>query len=265
MKNFIFACILTSVLACSKPVQLDLPKYEPKLTVEFYLEEGRPIKCWLQESLNYTDSRIINPIQDAMVLLKYGNVTDTLKNVFYFDSLYSKVYNYFTPKLFKVEENLEYQLLIVDKAGRELTAKTTYKKPIKIDTIVYDFNQNNEARIGLVFSDPATEVNFYRIVAIPADTIITEDETWSFNIIDNSFNGIKFSFFTGFAFERGREIKARLYNLDKAHYDFHQSTSNARQSNFNPFGQPAPIISNVKGGHGIFTILSYDEVKVKIE
>jgi hypothetical protein len=39
----------------------------------------------------------------------------------------------------------------------------------------------------------------------------------------------------------------------------------ARQSNFNPFGQPAPIKSNVNGGLGIFTALSYAEIELEIE
>jgi hypothetical protein len=53
--------------------------------------------------------------------------------------------------------------------------------------------------------------------------------------------------------------------LDPKHYEFTESVSTARQSNFNPFGQPAPLRGNIIGGHGIFTVLSYDEGIVKIE
>jgi hypothetical protein len=251
--------------SCSKTLDLDLPKYEPKLSVEFYLEEGKPLRCLLQESLNYTDERLIELVEGATVILKYGNIVDTLRNDSYVDAVFQKAYNYYNPKLFVMRDNIEYQLYIKDRQGREMTSSTISIPRIKIDSAVYDFNQDGDARVGLIFTDPGQSKNYYRIVAYPADTTVSEEETWSFNLTDNSFNGQRFSFFTGYAFEKNTSVVARLYNLDSYHYIFEQSVSTARQSNFNPFGQPSPIISNVVGGHGIFTILRYDEIIVDID
>lgn len=265
MKGFLFACLILLFAACSQDITLDLPVYEPRLTVEFYLEEGQPLRCFLQESLNYTDQRIINLIDGATVILKYKDQADTLQQGVFVDPLFNKVYNYSNPKIFYPEPNVEYQLYIKDIQGRELFSTARYIEPVKIDSIAYDFNQDGEARIGLVFDDPKAQANFYRIVAFPADTVITEDETWDFRLSDNSFNGNRFSFFTGFAFKKGRKVTARLYNLDPKHDEFTESVSLARQSNFNPFGQPAPIRGNIIGGHGIFTVLSYDELLITLD
>lgn len=265
MRVLFFVISTFLFFSCSKTLELDLPEYEDKLTVEFYLEDGKPIRCFLQESLKYTDERIINLVEGATVLLKYGNQVDTLQNRISIDSTFNKVFNYSIPKIFRVDRNLEYQLYVTDREGRELLATARASLPVKIDSTVVDFNDNGEARLGLVFNDPAQVVNYYRIVAFPADTVATEENTWSFILTDNAFNGQKFSFFTGYAFDKGRLVMARLYSLDKAHYDFEQSVSTARQSNFNPFGQPAPIVSNVIGGHGIFTVLNYDEVLMNIQ
>lgn len=264
MKNIVYSLVFLLFVACSQDIDLDLPTYEPRLTIEFYLEEGRPIRAFLQESLNYTDERIINTMEGATVILRYKNQMDTLQNRIFIDSAFNKVYNYFNPKIFYPEHNVDYHLYVKDKQGRELFSTARYSDPVKIDSIAYDFNQEGEARIGLVFTDPREKINFYRIVAFPADTVITEDETWDFSLSDNSFNGDRFSFFTGFTFKNGRKVIARLYNLDPKHNEFAESVSTARQSNFNPFGQPAPLRGNIIGGHGIFTILSYDEVLVTL-
>lgn len=266
MKYLIISILSISLLSsCSQSLDLNLPMYEPKLTVEFYLENGKPLRCLLQESLNYTDQRLVNWIDDAIVLLKYGDQVDTLQNNLYLDTLFDKAYNYYNPKIFEAKTNVTYTLYIKDKQGRELSSTTKYTEPIKIDSTLYDFNSEDEARVGLVFSDPAQSINFYQIVALPADTVVTEEDTWDFSLEDNSFNGLRFSFFTGYSFERNRTVVARLYNLDSEYHAYLQSVSIARESNFNPFGQPAPIRSNIIGGLGIFTVLSYDEVRVMVK
>lgn len=264
MKSHLFGCLLL-LSSCSQTVELNLPKYTPKLTVEFYLENGKPLRCLLQESLNYTDDRIINLVENAVVTLTYNGIIDTLQNTFFLDSAFNKIYNYYNPKILTLQTGVEYRLYIRDKEGKELFGSASYVHPVKIDTAVYDFNPQNLARIGLLFVDEPSLMNYYRIVAFPADSIVDQEDTWSFITTDDLFNGQRFSFFTGFGFRNAQKVKARLYTMSKAHYDFSQSVATARQSNFNPFGQPAPIISNVTGGLGIFTALSYDEVEVIIQ
>jgi len=257
--------LLIALSSCNKDIDLKLPEYPPKLTVEFYLENGKPLRCLLQESVNYTDDRIINLVENALVTLSHNGIVDTLQNAFFLDSTFNKIYNYYNPTILKLQNDVEYKLYIRDKKGKEIFASTKYINPIKIDTAVFDFNNQNLARVGLKFFDEYSLTNFYRIVAFPTDTVADEESTFSFITTDDLFNGQPFSFFTGFRFERDQKVMTRLYSMPKDYYDFLQSVATARQSNFNPFGQPAPIISNINGGLGIFTALSYTEIELKIE
>ncbi|HET9278160.1 MAG TPA: DUF4249 family protein, partial [Flavitalea sp.] len=65
-------------------------------------------------------------------------------------------------------------------------------------------------------------------------------------------------------FARNDTVAVRVYSLNKEHYEYLESMGNARRSNFNPFSQPGRIKSNVSGGLGIFTSISYTEHKVII-
>ena len=256
---------LIALASCNRDIDLKLPEYAPKLTVEFYLENGKPLRCLLQESVNYTDDRIINLVENALVTLSHNGIVDTLQNAFFFDPTFNKIYNYYNPTILTLQNGDEFKLYIRDIEGKELFASTKYVNPIEIDTAVYDFNDQNLARVGLEFVDEASEIDFYRIVAFPSDTVVDEESTFSFITTDDLFNGQPFSFFTSFRFERDQKVMTRLYSMPRDYYDFLQSVATARQSNFNPFGQPAPIKSNVNGGLGIFTALSYAEIELEIE
>jgi hypothetical protein len=58
-----------------------------------------------------------------------------------------------------------------------------------------------------------------------------------------------------FSFKRGDTVIATVYHLNKGYYDFIQSSDNAEDANQSPLEQPSAIISNIKGGIGIFTII----------
>ena len=63
--------------------------------------------------------------------------------------------------------------------------------------------------------------------------------------------------------KEGDTIYNTIFHIDRAYYNFWESTFNAVSSNGNPFGQPSAVISNLEGNAGaigIFTGLSYDRV-----
>ncbi|MFO0434414.1 MAG: DUF4249 family protein, partial [Sphingobacteriaceae bacterium] len=72
-------------------------------------------------------------------------------------------------------------------------------------------------------------------------------------------------FYTGYAFNPGDTVTARLYHLTEEHNSFTESVNNAQASNGNPFGQPANIITNLTGGIGVFTTLNFMEKNVIIQ
>lgn len=250
---------------CQQEVKLDLPTYEPKIVMEFYLEDNKPLNCLLQESINFTDTTRFKLIENALVVLSYQNQKDTLLNTLSFDPYFGKIYNYHNNKIIQLEPGIEYEIYIKDSKGRIITGKTQLNETVPIDTLVYNFNSENQASAGLIFKDREETRNYYRIVAFQTGQTINPDSTWDITFDDLLFNGRQFSFYTGYAFDPGDTIIGRLYHLTEDHHKFTQSVNNAQSSNGNPFGQPANIISNLKGGLGIFTTLQYSEKQLVVQ
>jgi len=258
--NFIMTLSVASLLTgCNKEIQLDLPEYEPKMVLEFYLESNRPLQCLLQESINYTDTARFKLIDNALIVMSYEGIKDTLVNTLYLDPKFEKIYNYFNPKLIQLKPNIDYEVYVRDSKGREMSGKTRLNNPVQIDSLVHTYNSDNKASVGLLFSDNGNTKNYYRIVAYKDSTVLKEDAVWDIRFSDNLFNGQQFSFYTGYAFNPSDTITGRLYHLTEEHYNFTESVNDARASNSNPFGQPANIISNLAGGIGIFTTLTFTE------
>jgi hypothetical protein len=264
MVNHLLLLMVLIFTGCSKEIELDLPTYEQKMVLEFYLEENKPLSCLLQESIAFTDTARFKLIDSALVILKYDGMQDTLQNTLYIDPKFQKIYNYHNPKVINLQANVEYEVYVRDSKGREMTGRTMLNSLVPIDTLVFDFDSNNEAAVGMIFNDDGSKRNYYRIVAFKDAPTVLEDGVWDITFNDNLFNGDQFSFYTGYAFNAGDTVLGRLYHLTEAHYDFAESVNDAQTSNGNPFGQPANIITNLTGGIGVFTTLSYTEKMVII-
>jgi hypothetical protein len=250
---------------CRKEIKLDLPVYEPKMVLEFYLEDDKSLHCLLQESIVFTDATQYKLIDSAFIVLMYDGQKDTLHNTIFFDPQFQKIYNYHNPKRIQLEANIDYEVYVRDRNGREMTGKTRLLDPIPIDSLVYSYNSDNQAAVGLLFTDFGDKENYYRIVAYKDSLVVNQDNVWDITFEDNLFNGSQFSFYTGYAFNPGDTVIGRLYHLTEEHNQFAESVNDAQASNGNPFAQPANILSNLTGGIGIFTTLSYTEVKLFIQ
>ena len=65
-------------------------------------------------------------------------------------------------------------------------------------------------------------------------------------------------------FDSGDLIIGTIYHIDKAYYDYLFTTRNAENANYSPFIEPSGLISNIEGGHGIFTFLSYTRDTIQL-
>jgi len=263
LKIFLVLCILLQVFACQKSIPLNLPKYEPKMVLEFFLQDDQALTCLLQESINYTDTTKLKLIDNALVVLSYNGVSDTLYNRPFIDQKLGKFYNYSNPKKIKLDPNITYNVYVKDTQGREMRGQTSMKEIVPLESLIYQLNEKNEAKAILTFNDEFKANNFYILVTFRNTPFLGKGKLRDIRINDILFNGKQFSYETGFNFERGDTITGRLYHLTEAHYNFTESVSNAQGANGNPLAQPANIVSNVTGGIGIFSTLSYDE-KVRI-
>ncbi|MFN4881609.1 MAG: DUF4249 family protein [Bacteroidota bacterium] len=255
-------CLLS---ACRKEIQLNLPEYEPKMVLEFYLEDNKSLNCLLQESIVFTDTALYKLIDNALVVLSYNGIKDTLFNTIYVDAKFQKIYNYHNDKIIQLQPDTDYEVYVKDSKGRVLTGKTRLNSMVPIDSLVYNYNSDNMAAAGLIFNDNGSTKNYYRIVAFQDAPTVNADDVWDITFDDNLFNGDQFSFYTGYSYEPGDTITGRLYHLTEEHNNFTESVNNAESSNGNPFGQPANIITNLTGGIGIFTTLIFDEKKIVVQ
>lgn len=264
----ILSVIILPVLlvSCEKTISVQLPDYQNEVVVEMYLEEGKPLRCLLSESLRYTDTVIAKALNHATVIISDGTTSDTLENKLNKDTVTGRWYNYYNPRILPKSINKIYTLKITDSSKRIVTGTTGFSQQIiHIDSIDTRPSINNvdSFSVGVAFLDPPLTKNFYRFVVTQKLNNFRNDPT-DFFLSDISFNGKTFSFFSNAAFARNDTVTIRVYALLKEHYDYLQSTDDARSSNFNPFSQPGRIKSNVNGGIGIFTAIRYAEREVVI-
>jgi hypothetical protein len=227
-----------------------------------YLEQGKPLRCLLVESLPYTDTAINKAVNDAIVVFSDGIKNDTLSYKINQDPVTGRSYNYLHPKILQADSTKIYSLTVTGR-DKKITGKTTFsQKIITIDSLEFKKSmiQEDSFSVGMVISDPAETENYYRFLIGKSIYHFATNPT-DFRINDQAFNGKPFSFFSEANFAKNDTVIIRLYSLRKDHYEYLESIGDARRSNFNPFSQPSRIKSNVTGGLGIFTSIRYSERK----
>ena len=256
---------LTLILfgSCDKVIEVDLPEYEQELVMEMYLEKGSPLRCLLIESLPYTDTAINKPVNNALVIFSDGIHNDTLTHKINQDMVTGRFYNYYHPRVVAPDPAKTYTITIIANE-KKLTSHTTFSQTkTTIDSLIVreSPNEADSFSVGIKFTDPPAIENYYRILVGKNLNLFGSDPT-DFRISDISFNGMPFSYYSEPDFARNDTVTIRVYSLNKEHYEYLESMGNARRSNFNPFSQPGRIKSNVTGGLGIFTSISYIENKM---
>lgn len=252
--------LLLGAVSCNKAVEVELPGYDSEIVVEMYLEDGDFLKCLVSESVPYTSYTIEKSLPTAEVVFSDGFISDTLQQAHIDDWEAARWYNYASHRLFFADTAKTYTLTVSD-GKRKLTASTRLtQRMVEIDSLVCrpDPADKNLFSIGMVIKDPPDPGDYYRFLITRRMNDYSPDVT-DFYAADASFNGEVYSFFSDAVYKQNDTVLARVYSLPATHYEFLQSVNNARRANFNPFVQPSPLQSNVKGGLGVFTILRYDE------
>jgi len=266
MNRLYYILIITASFSCNKVVDVKVPAYESQITVEMYLQDGAILSCLLSESLPYTDTAINRSLDSALVVFSDGQRSDTLANASRMDMETGRWYNYVHHRRMAADAGKTYTLTITDKNNRKVTATTRFsKEQVKIDSLSIRRSENNpdSFSLGVVFTDPVATENYYRALVIKdLNDYKTEHTDLVFN--DVAFNGKPYSFFSEQPYAKNDTVTVRIYSLTKDHFEYLQSTNNARISNFNPFTQPSRIASNITGGLGIFTSTRFDQRKVII-
>lgn len=274
--SFLFFAFAIALVSCNleKEIEIDLPDYESRYVVECYLEPGQPFSLLLTRTASYFDpfptsnSDFLDQIlvDDAEVTILHNGQTYTLQNGLFFNPISRKAYNYLAPDFIPADYDHDFELSILTPDGKTITATTRILKPVPIDSIVVEFANNDTlARVLTYFKDIPNERNYYRrmfhehsLDSIPLQDFATDD-----GIVDNNI-----VFGSAYDFAVGDTVFNTIFHIDRSYYDFFNSVQTAASSNGNPFGQPSPIISNLKGtanAIGIFTGLTYDRVMTIVE
>lgn len=271
MKNILFFVLVAfSMVACNleKEVKIDLPVYEPQYAVECYLEPGKPFSLLLTNTAGYFDTVPQDLlgyfagllVDSAQVEITCNGVTYSLANQLFVDLNSKRVYNYSLPTAVPMDYDHDFELSILTKDGKTITATTRLLPVVPIDSITVEFSETDTlARALTYFTDDMGTTDYYRrMLNTPTlDSVPRQD----FTTDDRLFDTPKVAFGTGYSWANGDTLINTLFHIDKAYYDYLESVNNAISSNGNPFGQPSPIKSNLKGSAraiGIFTGLSYD-------
>ena len=249
-------------------IDVPLPSYPSELVVECYLEPGKVPSLAVTTSVPYLAAVLPQVPNDVTVTLTLPNGT-TVPLAFapnykaLTDSTGEKFHSHIGRDPLVARPGDVFGLDVRDGRGRHITATTTMMTPIPIDSVEFKFNDKTgterKAYFLTNFRDPATPDDAYRLQLHKGDparrALLKGPE------VDNSFqdrlnNGRNFTVGTSYRFLAGDTVTATLYHTDNAYFLFRQSVRDARNANGNPFAQPAAIASNVRGGIGIFTVLS---------
>jgi Domain of unknown function (DUF4249) len=180
-------------------------------------------------------------------------------------------------------EGISYTLKIWNSSGLAAEASCTvpFKRNfnLEIDTvrssdIILD---NKYYRVSIYFNDIQGEQNYYRLTCyqvsyntktnkFPTAIKMTRTENEFFN--DNGRDGMRTNTELGIVgVSKGTDssfLKIYLLNLDKQYYNYYKSINNY-SSGEDPFTEPSPIYTNVKGGLGIFAAYTVDSLIFRLK
>lgn len=248
----ILPLLLLLLMGCSpKDLDFDLPPYESQLVLESYLEGGKKPKVLVTRSASYYEAPNEIPlVYDALVTLTHSGQTDTLR-------LGESIWYEGNVPVDRDEET-DWVLYVRDALGREATATTRFLPIVDLDSLSYNRDSANKARILLYWNDPIGLGDQYRITAVGEDS----ENNYSIEIDDALFDGQQATWPTKAKFKR-EWVKVRLYHIDDDYFRFLTSVWNAGLSTDGPLSEPTEIYTNVQGGLGIFTALNFSELSIR--
>jgi Domain of unknown function (DUF4249) len=265
-KLFFSFCLLL-FLGCSKDYDIQLPTNESALVVECYLEDGQPMQALISESTSLLDTSLTPPIFiQATVVISHGGVKDTLKPMNFIDPIKKRVFNYSSNKIVKADftSKEDYRIDVYDTKGRHAFGTTHFIKPVEIESLTPIFNDEKEAYCLTKFKDDPTVKNYFRLVL--NKNTLTDSVALSI-VLDNGFanSNNEFVYGSGYNFKTGDVINARLFHLTYDYYLYLTTLQNARSALVNPFAVSGEVVSNIKGGLGVFVALSYAQKTIIVK
>ncbi|MDX2195252.1 MAG: DUF4249 family protein [Cytophagales bacterium] len=247
--------------------EAEIPRlpYTPKLAVECYLEPGKPYRLLLTQTVDYFDTAIVSSVAAAQVKIVHGNNTQILTFSGARTNSYAKIYNYRSNTLVPNDTLNAFELNITDTYGNNITASTYIPGDIRLDTMYYEVN--TEIKQDSVLK----KINFRAKITVQNEIddvyrlFFNRGSSFSDTLLNTRYNQIHIDttkfvsqtdtiyIFTDAGFRSGDTVTINLHRSTKDYYYYYRTTRSAFFANLNPFSTPQAIVSNIKGGIGIFT------------
>jgi len=293
MKQFLYLIVIAFVFAsCEENISLDLPREDPRVVVDGYVETGLPPYVILSRSSSYFDP--INPgalnsfaESGAFVTIYDGVKTvqlielDTVVNGVSLEGFYAALDSVTKLPTMFGEEGRTYHLTIITKDNQQLSSTAKLQPHIELDSTWFKVQENLDS-LGFAWAnltDPDTIGNCYRWMAkrITKDDLFLAPVGSAFE--DKFINGQSFVFnaFRGQIpnssnpddvndeeglFKKGDTIIVKFCTVDRGTFEFWRDAETQTSNNGSPFAVPSNIKSNITGGLGVFATYSpaYDTI-----
>ncbi|MFC5271874.1 DUF4249 domain-containing protein [Adhaeribacter terreus] len=264
--TFILIAFSVAFSGCDmdKEIDLNLPEFESQITVECYLEPGKPYRATITESTSYFGRPEPILVPDATVIITHNGKADTLQFKPGYDREVRKIYTHFSETVVQGNPGETYSLEVFDSRGRRVTGFTRFLPVVPLDSIEWTSNEERSISLLAKFTDNGSEADFYRFT-VHQDSLSDQKRTHDFYSNDRLYNGQKYAFGTSYRFSPDDTVFVTLYHLEPQYYEFLNTMDDAQDANGNPFAQPIALKSTVQGGIGVFTTLSFDRKRVVLK
>ena len=265
--------------SCQKEIEVKLPEYQNKLVVEGIIESGDYARVVITRSVPYFSEIDLDVLlNDVLVSDAVVTITteDGLSEQLSFEySEDSPIYFAYVGKQIKGEYGKKYTLMI-DADGKHYEAKTSIPQPFDLDSIWFAFSETNPQdttpTIRVLMTDNPLENNYYRFfVKVHGQRL--SDRLWVSTVPmvfdDRTFNGKTLNYevlranvstlfapamsdeelseFYRLTYRPGDTVLIKHTTIDEESYKFWLSASNEITFGQNPFMNPTPIVSGIKG------------------
>lgn len=276
--TMLLGCILLA--ACETPIDVELPDYDPKLVIEGTIENGEVAVVTLTNSIPYFANINLEYIMQNVL------VTDAEVTVTSSDSVSEQLMFQYYPEAplqvafvgrnLRGEEGKSYTLTVKYK-GEIYTAVTTIPHTFDLDSLWFDcpsdlVNADSIRSIRVLMTDNAQEANFYSF-KVKLSCPRFSDRLWVSTLPlafdDKTFNGLTFNYelerynvstlllggmseeelreYTRMTFRPGDTVYVKHSQIDYDTYRFMMTGGMEAVMGSNPFTNPAPVASNIRG------------------
>jgi len=253
LRNLLLAILLFTSCQLNESISIDLPPQSPKFVLEAILKPGMPMELTFIESSMMNDTVHSNYVKGANAFFVLDSDTIVLNNQQYTRSEDNVTINYTSKKLLPNREVGSIKLS-VRKNTDTLSSETHFIKPITIKdcrvsgldvaTTINNIYESNDRLFKIevyIYLEKKRKAKHYQIYNLSKDS--SPELTLNLKLGD----------------VKRDSLKVVATHISHEHYEYIYSYTRALDAYYNLFTVPTPIKTNIKGGVGVFSVVTQDK------